>query len=126
MMRDDPKRLLCAARALAATCGDMWDDLDYAAKAHYQREAGSVVTALNAYDRAEHGRAVRAGHAQSRRDGSRSPPGRRLIDPSLAKQVAELLGKRFTTRTIRELTGLGNSTITRIRSEMAPAGAPEQ
>jgi hypothetical protein len=116
-MNNDPKRLLHAAQALALVYDDKWEALDADAKAHYQKEAVAVVNALAIYDSAKHGRLVRAGHAESRRAG-RPSPGRREIESTLAHQVREMLEKKFTSRTIRELTGLGNSTITRIRSEM--------
>lgn len=116
-MNNDPKRRLHAAKALALVYDDKWEALDADAKAHYQKEADAVVNALAIYDSAKHGRLVREGHAESRRAG-RPSPGRREIESTLAHQVRELLEKKFTSRTIRELTGLGNSTITRIRSEM--------
>lgn len=115
-MRDDPKRLLHAAQALAMVYGDKWEGLDAAAKAHYQKEAHAVVLALNTYDSAQRSRAIREGHAKSGR--SRIRNGRPALESAKVQQVRDLLQKRYTSRIIREMTGLGNSTITRIRSEM--------
>ena len=115
-MRDDPKRLHCAAQALAMVYGDKWEDLDAAAKAHYQKEGAAVVNALNVYDSAQRSRAIREGHAKSGRSHVRN--GRPTIESSKVQQVRDLLEQRYTSRLIREMTGLGNSTITRIRSEM--------
>lgn len=116
-MKQDPARLLVGAKALAAICGDQWDDLDAAARAHYTKEAGSVVTALNSYDSKERGRQIKEGHAKSRKAGFRRQ-GRPNIQPSVEDRVREMIRQQATTRTIRATTGLGNSTISRIKAGM--------
>lgn len=116
-MKQDPARLLAGAKALAAICGDAWEGIDSPARAHYQKEAGAVVTALAIYDTQERSRLIKEGHAKSRKAGFRRE-GRPQIGQAVERLARELILQKATTRTIRDKTGLGNSTISRIKADM--------
>jgi hypothetical protein len=123
MIKPDPERLLAGAKALALHCGDQWADLDAAARAHYQKEAASVVTALAIYDSKERGRLIKEGHAKARKAGMRRP-GRSHIGANLETKAREMISQQATTRAIRAATGLGNSTISRIKASMGNDHVP--
>lgn len=124
MVANDPNRLLYAAQAIAAVYGDRWADLDGAARAHYTKEAVAVVTALTRYDKEVHARKVYEGIQRARKEGRhRRNPGRQRIDAAAEQKARELLMAKATSRTVREVTGLGNSTITRYRAEIEKANA---
>jgi DNA invertase Pin-like site-specific DNA recombinase len=123
-MPDQTKRVLIAAEAIALIYGDKWNVLDVAAKAHYRKEALAVVNALARYDKEVRAAAIRAGWARSTKAGLRGSPGTRSTVPvETAEKARQMIRDHRTSREIRQATGLGNSTITRLKSELVKEAA---
>lgn len=118
MMKPDPDRLLAGAKAIAAVYGDAWESLDAEARKHYLAEARAASEAFAAHDTKRRGTAIAAGHARTRRVGLRANGRPRIAADAEARARQMILDKK-PHRLIRELTGLGNSTITRIKVEIA-------
>lgn len=136
-MKQDLERLTIGARALAKQCGDRWEAIDEPARLHYQTEAAAVVAAVDAYDTHRHGTAVKAGHARSRAAGLRGPGqvkggrSKTTIDTKVIAEARGLLLNGHSTREVRQITRLGNSSITKIRRALkgqadVRAAAPTQ
>lgn len=118
-MTADPDRILVGAKAIAALYGDAWDTLDAEAHKHYRAEAVACAKAFGEYDTNRRGRAIKAGHAKTRRVGLllNGRP-RFAANAETEAKVRRLIMEKQSQRAIRELTGLGNSTITRIKREI--------
>lgn len=130
-MADQAVRVLIAAQAIALLYGDQWGALDAEAKRHYRKEGLAAVTALAKHDKELHASRIRAGWEKNKRAGLRSV-GRPAPPDTEAKRVArQMILERQTTRTIREATGLGNSTISSIKLDIqrgqadAPSNHPD-
>jgi DNA invertase Pin-like site-specific DNA recombinase len=129
-MTDQTERVLVAARAIALLYGDEWDTLDAEARLHYRKEGFAVVTALAKHDKGVRSKQIRAGWAKSDRAGLRSV-GRPRLPSDKENQARAMILAKQTTRAIRDATGLGNSTISRIKSDIqrghadAPSNHPD-
>jgi len=121
-MKDDPMRTLTVAKTLAELCNDSWETLVRMQRQHYQNEAAIVLKRLNKYDHEARSIAIRNAHAKAIAEGKRGPgrpPG--SVEPRVAALEGEarrMVLEQKTTRDIRKATGLGNSTITRIKSDV--------
>ena len=108
----DPDRVLHAARALALTQGQFWRSLDPAIQTQYLDEAGSMLIAVAEYDARKHSMAVVEGKKRSTKvKQSRIPL-------QTEEMVRKMLREQADYRAIRSETGLGSSTIHRIKQGM--------
>lgn len=117
------KRIEIAAETAARLQGQDWQTIEPSERRRYITALTTILGAVDAYDHKRRGEWVMKGHAKARkaRKDSGLPPWQTGGIPPLADEIAaqirDLLKKGETYTSIRAKTGVGNSVITRIKSQ---------